>query len=83
MKLGAEVLAKLKGTSLDRAREIDELIMLNRGAEPGELTPIVAKLVEAAAAGETVSAIAVGAEFSNRKKPEKACRDRSQQRAAR
>lgn len=56
MKLGAETIAKIQGTSLDRADEMRELIMLNRGAAPGELTPIVRQLVDDAAAGKLVSA---------------------------
>jgi hypothetical protein len=36
-KLGAEVVARLEGTSLDNARELDELVYLNRGASEGEL----------------------------------------------
>jgi hypothetical protein len=36
---------------------MDELIVLNRGAEPGELTPSVMQLIEAAAAGQRVSAV--------------------------
>jgi Protein of unknown function (DUF3102) len=57
-KLGEETIAKLKGTSLDNARELDELVILNRGAASGELTDIVRQLVEAAAGGKAVSAIA-------------------------
>jgi hypothetical protein len=56
MKLGADIIAKIKGTSLDNARELDELVFLNRCASEGELTDIVKELVEAAAAGRTVSA---------------------------
>jgi len=59
MKLGEETLAKLKGTSLDRADELDELVVLNRGAELGKLTPTVQKLVDEAASGEIVSALTV------------------------
>lgn len=58
MKLGEATIAKIKGTSLDTAAEMDELIMLNRGAPVGELTDIVKQLVEDAAAGKDVSAIA-------------------------
>jgi DNA-binding Lrp family transcriptional regulator len=57
-KLGEETVAKIKGTSLNNAREMDELVVLNRGAAKGELTPIVKRLVEDAAAGKDVSAIA-------------------------
>jgi regulator of replication initiation timing len=56
-KLGEDTIAKIKGTSLDNARELDELVILNRGAPEGELTPIVRQLVEAAAAGGAASAI--------------------------
>lgn len=58
MKLGEATIAKIKGTPLDTAAEMDELIMLNRGAPVGELTDIVKQLVEDAAAGKDVSAIA-------------------------
>jgi ParB-like chromosome segregation protein Spo0J len=34
MKLGEDTMNKIKGTSLDNAREFDELIKLNRGAAP-------------------------------------------------
>jgi hypothetical protein len=57
MKLGDETLAKIVGTSLDNADELDELVKLNRGAPLGELTPVVVRLVNAAAAGQHVSAI--------------------------
>jgi hypothetical protein len=60
MKLGEEVMKKIKSTSLDSAAEMDELIMLNRGAPAGEQTPIVKQLIERASAGENVSAIATG-----------------------
>jgi hypothetical protein len=69
-KLGKETIAKLKGTSLGNARELDELVILNRGAASGELTDIVRQLVEAAAAGKAVSAIAYtksGAAFRREK----------------
>ena len=62
MKLGEDVVAKIRGTSLDKARELDELIMLNRGAPQGKLTPVVAKLVADAAAGKNVSAVATTAQ---------------------
>ena len=58
MKLGEEVMAKLKGTPLDKARELDELIVLNRGVPEGEHTDIVKQLVADAAAGKDVSAVA-------------------------
>ena len=57
MKLGADAVEKLKGTSLDRAREMDELVILNRGAPEGGHTEAVKQLV-AAAAGKAVSAVA-------------------------
>jgi hypothetical protein len=59
LKLGEETMAKIKGTSLDSAIELDELIVLNRGTQPGELTPQVAQLVADAAAGKDVSAVAI------------------------
>jgi len=65
MKLGEETMARIKGTSLDRAEEIDELIMLNRGAPEGELLPIVAQLVADAAAGKIVSARAITAKSAD------------------
>jgi hypothetical protein len=58
-KLGADNIEKLKGTSLAGAREQDELVMLNRGAAEGELTPIVKRLIADACAGKDVSAIAL------------------------
>jgi hypothetical protein len=61
MKLGADTIAKLRGTTLDNAREQDELVVLNRGAAQGELTPVVAKLVADATAGKAVSAITTAA----------------------
>ena len=69
MKLGEETMAKIKGTSLDSAAEMDELVMLNRGAAPGEHTTIVKQLVEDAAAGKPVSAIAETARITRRKVP--------------
>jgi Protein of unknown function (DUF3102) len=57
MKLGADVMAKIAGTSLDSAREMDELIILDRGAPEGGHTPIVERLVADAAAGKDVSAV--------------------------
>jgi hypothetical protein len=56
-KLGAEVVVRLEGTSLDNARELDELVVLNRGASEGELTEPVRDLVASAVRGEKVSAI--------------------------
>jgi ParB-like nuclease domain len=58
MKLGDDVMAKIKGTSLDSAAEMDELIILNRGAPEGRHTRAVEHLVAAAAAGKKVSAVA-------------------------
>jgi len=58
MKLGEDTITKIKGTSLDSAGEMDELVILNRGAPQGELTDVVRRLVDAAAAGQHVSAIA-------------------------
>jgi hypothetical protein len=63
MKLGPGTMEKIKGTSLDNARELDELLFLNRGATEGENTPIVKQLVDAAARGETVSALAHDRKF--------------------
>jgi hypothetical protein len=57
MKLGIDTVDKIRSTPLGKAREMDELIFLNRGAKPGELTPIVAKLVAEAEAGKDVSAL--------------------------
>jgi hypothetical protein len=56
-KLGEDTIAKLKGTSLDSAREQDELVFLNRGASEGELTEPVRDLVACAVRGEKFSAI--------------------------
>lgn len=58
MKLGDAIVDALKGTSLDSAAEMDELVMLNRGAPEGELTEMVQHLVAEAVAGKDVSAIA-------------------------
>jgi hypothetical protein len=58
-KLGDDVVAKLKGTTLDNAREMDALVMLNRGAPEGEHTETVKRLITAAATGKAASAIAV------------------------
>jgi hypothetical protein len=57
MKLGDDTMDKLKGTSLDNAREQDALVVLNRGAPEGEQTKIVKQLVADAVAGKHVSAI--------------------------
>jgi Protein of unknown function (DUF3102) len=57
MKLGDDVVDKLKGTSLDNAREMDELVRLNSGAAEGGHTGIVKQLVAAAASGKAVSAV--------------------------
>jgi hypothetical protein len=58
MKLGDSTIDKLKGTSLGSAAEMDELVILNRGAPKGGHTKPVKQLVAAAVAGEDVSAIA-------------------------
>lgn len=58
MKLGADTMERIKGTTLDTHDEKEELLRLNRGVPLGELSPIVAQLVEEAAAGKDVSAIA-------------------------
>jgi hypothetical protein len=60
LALGDATIEKIAGTCLDRADEYDELLKLNRGAEPGTLTPVVSHLVEAAAAGHNVSAFYPG-----------------------
>ena len=62
----------LKGTSLDNAAELDELVRLNRSAPEGELTDDVQHLVSQAVAGKDVSAIAYTEQampISTRKKP--------------
>jgi hypothetical protein len=59
MKLSPDVVEKIKGTSLDSAREQDALIRLDRGASEGGHTEDVKKLVEAAVAGKPVSAVAL------------------------
>jgi Protein of unknown function (DUF3102) len=59
MKLGDQVVDKLKGTTLDRADELDELVILNRGAPEGGHTEIVKRLVADAIDGKPVSAVAV------------------------
>jgi hypothetical protein len=58
MKLGAEAIERIKGTTLDSADEKEELLRLNRGLPLGELTPAVRQLIDDAAAGKDVSAIA-------------------------
>lgn len=63
MKLGDEAMNKIKGTSLDSSDELDELVMLNRGAPEGKLTEVVARLIDDAARGEPVSAIVKGVEM--------------------
>jgi hypothetical protein len=69
MKLGADTLARLAGTSLDRSQELDELVVLNRGVPPGEHTEIVRQLVADAIAGKAVSAIAASAKITGREAP--------------
>ena len=69
MKLGEDTIAKIKGTALDRADEMDALIKLNRGAAPGTLTKDVQQLVEDAAAGKNVGAIAYTAKIRGRSAP--------------
>jgi hypothetical protein len=58
MKLGADTVAALEGTTLASAREQDELIVLNRGAREGEHTEPVKQLIAAAVSGKDVSAVA-------------------------
>jgi hypothetical protein len=60
-KLGEDNLRAIEGTTLSSAKELRELLVLNRGAALGELTPVVTRLIEDARAGKPVSAIAVGA----------------------
>ena len=48
MKLGEDTMAKIEGTSLDNAREKNELIRLNRGAPEGGRASEVKQLVAAA-----------------------------------
>ncbi len=67
MKLGDKAMKKIKGTSLDNAKELDELIVLNRGMEDGVLTPIVKKLIDDAAAGKEVSALAASTAIGGRR----------------
>lgn len=66
MKLGKRTMWRIKGTSLDSAAEMDELIVLNRGAPEGKITPLVRKLVREAAAGKDVSAIAEATKMGGR-----------------
>lgn len=72
MKLGDDLIDKIKGTTLDRADEMRELVMLNRGAPEGEHTDIVKRLVADAIAGKAVSALAATAGLGtiNRKRPD-------------
>jgi len=64
MKLGEGVIDSLKGTTLDSALEMDELVILNRGAPPGELNKVVSRLVQEAIAGKEVSALAYTASLA-------------------
>jgi hypothetical protein len=57
MELDDVTVDALKGTSLDSAAEMDALVFLNRGAQPGNHTDVVAQLVADAIAGKVVSAI--------------------------
>jgi hypothetical protein len=83
MKLGAETMARIRGTPLDNARELDALVILNRGAAPGELTNDARQLVEDAAAGKAVSAIAYTAKIQGRNEPASPVSEKAlQQRAA-
>jgi len=68
-KLGEVTVKRIKGTSLDSAKEMDELVVLNRGAAPGELTPQVKQLVAAAEAGQEVSALSLASKSGARSKP--------------
>lgn len=70
-KLGADTLTTLQGTSLDNSKELDELVVLNRGAkdEGEKLTPVVKQLVEDAKSGKDVSAIAHSCKIGGRKVP--------------
>lgn len=63
MKLGDELVDALKGTTLDSAPELDELIILNRGAPHGELTEAVQHLTAEAIAGKQVSALGYTADL--------------------
>jgi hypothetical protein len=57
MKLGADTVATLQGTTLASAREQDALVVLNRGAPKGGHTEAVKRLVAAAVADKPVSAV--------------------------
>ena len=61
LKFGDEAMEKIRGTTLDNSHELNELLMLNRGAENGEVLPEVQKLIDRAAAGEDVSALSYSA----------------------
>ena len=67
MKLGEEAMNRIKNTSLDSSDEMDELVMLNRGAPDGTLSEIVTRLIDAAAKGEAVSAVAEGVAMGGRR----------------
>ena len=58
-RLGDKTVNKLRGTSLGRAPELDELVELNRGAPDGKHNEVVRALIAAAVAGEKVSALRV------------------------
>jgi len=68
LKLGEDLVESLKGTSLDSAAELDELVVLNRGAAQGELTDIVQHLTAEAVAGKNVSALAYTASLGTTRK---------------
>jgi hypothetical protein len=57
MKLGPDIMAKITGTALDSAAEMDALILLNRGEPEGESSKSVKQLAAAAAEGQQVSAV--------------------------
>jgi hypothetical protein len=67
MKLGEEAMNRIKDTSLDSSDELDELVILNRGAPDGTLTEVVTRLIDAAARGEAVSAVAEGVAMGGRR----------------
>jgi hypothetical protein len=68
LKLGGEKnMRKIKGTSLDNATEMDELVVLNRGAPEGEVTPLVKKLIDDAHAGKEISAVATSIAMGGRR----------------
>jgi hypothetical protein len=67
MKLGEEAMNRIKGTSLDSSDEQDELVILNRGVPDGTLSDVVTRLIDAAAKGEAVSAIAEGVAMGGRR----------------